>query len=296
MANKIEQWCESIQSHEGWILPCTKYPAGSASFRNNNPGNFRCSSLVMGELGATKCVNNLAVFPNYETGFKALKQFLIYACTDKLRSYKSTMTLLDFYKVYAPSSDNNNPLNYATCVAKDLGISINTQIKELYEPMQTPETPTQGTFKVLSQKDPKWGEEFIGSSGLKIKNYGCLITCISSLSSWYGKFKDPAWMAKNLSFTPSGLFYWNSITKKELNMRFVYRYYQRNDTKIREILASRDNACILQTEMNGYQYWVALIGYSRILSYKISDPIDGKVRYFNDKYKVITGFAEVTKF
>ena len=79
-------------------------------------------------------------------------------------------------------------------------------------------------------------------------------------------------------------------------MRFVYRYYQRNDIKIREILASRDNACILQTEMNGYQYWVALIGYSRILSYKISDPIDGKVRYFNDKYKVITGFAEVTKF
>ena len=79
-------------------------------------------------------------------------------------------------------------------------------------------------------------------------------------------------------------------------MRFVYRYYQRNDAKIREILASKDNACILQTEMNGYQHWVALIGYSRILGYKISDPIDGKIRYFNDKYKVIKGYAEVANY
>ena len=118
---KIDQWAKAIQKHEGYF-------PGSASYRNNNPGNFRCSALIMGELGATKCVNNLAVFPTFEKGYAALKQFLIYACTDQLRSYKSTMTLLDFYKVYAPSSDNNNPLNYATAVAKDLGISINTKI------------------------------------------------------------------------------------------------------------------------------------------------------------------------
>jgi hypothetical protein len=125
MQNRIDDWAEQIKIHEGYF-------PGSASYRNNNPGNFRCSSLIMGELGATKCVNNLAVFPDYETGWKALKQFLVYACTDKLRSYKSTMTLLDFYKVYAPSADNNNPLNYATCVAKGLGVTVDTRISTLY--------------------------------------------------------------------------------------------------------------------------------------------------------------------
>lgn len=125
--NKIEEWALAIKKHEGWF-------PGSASYRNNNPGNFRCSPLVMGELGAIKCVNNLAVFPDYETGFKALKQFLIYVCTDQLKSYKSTMTLLEFYQRYAPSSDNNNPKNYAQCVAEDLKITPETIIGTLYSP------------------------------------------------------------------------------------------------------------------------------------------------------------------
>ena len=293
MANKIEQWCESIQSHEGWILPCTKYPAGSASFRNNNPGNFRCSSLVMGELGATKCVNNLAVFPNYETGFKALKQFLIYACTDKLRSYKSTMTLLDFYKVYAPSSDNNNPLNYATCVAKDLGISINTQIKELYEPMQTPETPVQ-LFKVFSQNDPIWKNDKIGGTNLTVGNYGCTTSCVSDGGTWFGEIITPKELASHKElYTSGGLIIWKMIKTIFKKMKFFYRYYSFNESIIDKYLIINPNTVVLLNVDRGY-HWVFALSKGNG-GYTCSDPYPylAKKRFYS--FNDIDGFTVLIK-
>jgi hypothetical protein len=38
------------------------------------------------------------------------------------------MTLLQYIGKYAPSSDNNNPQGYASAIANNLGISINTKI------------------------------------------------------------------------------------------------------------------------------------------------------------------------
>jgi hypothetical protein len=180
----IEKWALAIKKHEGFYPPSPQYPTGSAAYRNNNPGNFRCSGLVMGEFGATKCINNLAVFPTYEKGFAALKQFLIYAVTDKLRAYKSSMTLLDFYKVYAPSSDNNNPLNYATHVAKDLGVTVNTKIKDLADTAPAPTPAPTPVFKLvpLSQRDPRWRDVKLGFSTLTIGGYGCYITCLAMIT------------------------------------------------------------------------------------------------------------------
>lgn len=135
--NRIEDWAKAIQKHEGY------YP-GSRSYRNNNPGNFRCSTLVMGELGAIRCDDNFAVFPDFETGFRALCQFLTYACEGKLRSYKPEMTLYEFYAVYAPSGDGNYPRGYAEAVAKDLGIPATTKIKDLLGELE--ETEKAGRF------------------------------------------------------------------------------------------------------------------------------------------------------
>lgn len=165
--NRIEEWAKAIQKHEGYF-------PGSASYRNNNPGNFRCSSLVMGEFGATKCVNNLAVFPTFEKGFAALKQFLIYACTDQLKSYKKEMTLLEFYSVYAPSADGNSPFNYSTAVAKELGVLINTKIKTLYE-----EEPAAVKIVIENQLDTKkWGKWYLGKvKTSSFEKFGCHLFC-----------------------------------------------------------------------------------------------------------------------
>lgn len=144
----------------------------------------------------------------------------------------------------------------------------------------------------LSQRDPRWAYEKIGSSTATIGKYGCLITDISMFSSWYGKYRDPKWMARNLAFTRDGLLIWKSIDSSELPMKFVYRYYTKNDTKIREILASRDGVCLLQVN---YNHWVALVGYSRLYGYRVADPYYGDVIYLSKRNYKITGFAELTR-
>lgn len=122
----IKTWAKAIQDHEGY------YP-GSRSYRNCNPGNFRnSSSNFLENLGATGSdKDGFGIFPSYEIGFNALCSFLIMACENKLSSYSSSMTLFDFYKTYAPSSDGNNCLAYAKTVAAKLGCTINTKIEEL---------------------------------------------------------------------------------------------------------------------------------------------------------------------
>ena len=110
-------------------------------------------------------------------------------------------------------------------------------------------------------------------------------------SYWYGKYKDPAWMAKNLSFS-NDLLIWGSVTKSELPMRFVYRYYKKDDNKIKEILKSRDGICVLQVNNN---HWVALVGFSNFFGYKVNDPFHGDTIYLKDRKYNITGFAEFTR-
>lgn len=178
--NRIEDWALAIKAHEGWITPEDKnpeYPNGTASYRNNNPGNFRCYQLVMGEFGAIGCINNLAVFQTYEQGFNSLKQFLIYACTNELRNYKSTMSLLEFYKKYAPSSDGNNPMNYATDVARRLGVSIDTKIGDLYVAGSVESEDTE--IKIEDQLS--FGDVRFGNTKLKITLYGCKFLCVKYL-------------------------------------------------------------------------------------------------------------------
>ena len=154
-------------------------------------------------------------------------------------------------------------------------------------------------MKLLSQKNPLWASVKLGQSNLTIGNYGCLITSISMALSWYvetfklGKWKDPEWMAKNLKFTMGGLFIWKSLDDSELPIKFVYRYYSRNDAKCLEILKSTYNVCILRVVLNGYQHWVFLINNTK-KGFVIADPIDGKIRYLSEKYRTITGFAELT--
>jgi hypothetical protein len=124
----IPTWAKAIQTHEGYYV-------GSRSYRNNNPANFKVGSKLtsfMVSLGATGVDSGgFCIFSSYEIGFNALVEFLKMACTDRLISYRGNMTLAEFFAVYAPSSDNNNPLEYAKAVAKAVGATIETKIVEL---------------------------------------------------------------------------------------------------------------------------------------------------------------------
>ena len=130
---------------------------------------------------------------------------------------------------------------------------------------------------LLSQKDYRWGEEFIGKSDSKLKNFGCTLTSISMLTHYLGDYKTPDWLARNLSFLKDKII-WTSLNNRTC-LKFVYRYYARDDKKIKEILDSKNNYCLLQ--VNNGIHWVLLIGYDDKRGFKFADP------YFKDiAYKI----------
>lgn len=124
----IPVFAKAIQAHEGYFK-------GSRSFRNNSPANFKTGGTLtpyMTKLGGVSLdAQHFVVFPTYEVGFNALCVFLRDACLGKLSSYQPTMTLYEFFQKYAPSSDNNDPKNYAVQVAKKVGCSIDTKLSEM---------------------------------------------------------------------------------------------------------------------------------------------------------------------
>lgn len=119
----LETFALAIQQHEGWFPPGGSYPKGSASFRNSNPGNLK----YVGQREATgKDERGFAIFPDYSAGLRAL-QFDIGLKLGRNPDWNFE----DFFSVYAPSTDNNDPFQYARVVAKKLGVNSKTRIKDV---------------------------------------------------------------------------------------------------------------------------------------------------------------------
>lgn len=113
----LDSFALEIQKFEG-------YYEGSLSYRNNNPGNLRYSSLQTGKK------DGFAYFETYDDGFNALINYLGNICENKSNIYTPEMTLEEFFHVYAPPSDNNNSSYYASVVTDNLGVDDEHQIKE----------------------------------------------------------------------------------------------------------------------------------------------------------------------
>lgn len=205
MANRIKDWGQATQKHEGY------YP-GSRSYRNHNPGNFRCAEWLMKEFNAVRCEDNFIVFPDYATGLRALEGFLTYAASGQLKNYRATMTLASnpnavdikvwnnsskeqrdkiekdgkmpsFYQVYAPSADGNNPKNYGDDIIKQLGVPVTTMIKDLYEAAPAP-IPTPKIVIENQLDTKKWGKWYLGKvKTSSFEKFGCFLFCWSYLYS-----------------------------------------------------------------------------------------------------------------
>ena len=108
---KLEDFCLAIRDFEG--------KPGDLNYRNNNPGNIR------GRDG------KFLKFPTYAQGWSYLKDYVTRAATGKHKAYKPDFTIKQFFNVYAPSSDNNQPDLYANWVASRIGLATTFQIKNL---------------------------------------------------------------------------------------------------------------------------------------------------------------------
>lgn len=109
--SKLIEWALAIKDYEGG--------PGDLNHRLNNPGNIRS---VKGPF---------LKFKTWEEGWNALLDYLTRAATGKHKAYKPEFTLEQFFRVYAPIADKNNPVAYAKYVAKRLGVPTSEKIKNL---------------------------------------------------------------------------------------------------------------------------------------------------------------------
>jgi len=120
-ASKITLWAVAIDHAEGDGLT---HP----NRINSNPWNLKYTGYTE-SLGATPGLkasdgSMFCKFENYHAGLQAITQFLTDACNDRLKAYRSTMTLDEFTTVYAQPPNKN----YVDAVAKELNVSPSTPI------------------------------------------------------------------------------------------------------------------------------------------------------------------------
>lgn len=108
---RLNTMCLAIRDYEG--------APGDRNYRNNNPGNCRYSSVgylpIYGYVG--KDPQNFAIFKDYATGFMYLQNLV------KHKIHQNpNQTLVQFMEIYAPVTDNNDPITYAKFIGKRLGV------------------------------------------------------------------------------------------------------------------------------------------------------------------------------
>lgn len=121
LTDRMNNFCLAIQAHEGYFI-------GSRSYRNNNPGNLRFAGQ---RLAIGKDPKDFAIFKTYDGGFQTLREMITRAASGQSSVYQPTMTILQFFRKYAPAADSNNPDTYAAFVASKCGLLISSQIREL---------------------------------------------------------------------------------------------------------------------------------------------------------------------
>lgn len=139
----------------------------------------------------------------------------------------------------------------------------------------------------LSQRDAAWASVLLPGTKLTIGRYGCLVTSIADLSSYFGNSLRPDEIAGLCKFTPDGLLYWNTAVFKE----FEFERREQGFNPLNIVVAIQDpNRGVALQVANG-SHWVVGEGYDTLLKkITIADPWLGDMCEVS-RYSNITGAA-----
>ena len=116
----LDIFCTAIRDFEG--------QPGDLNYKNNNPGNFRCSPVgYLPKYGKVLCVGGFARFYSYELGWEYLQATVMHWA-----HLHPNWTIRDFFYHYAPPSDNNPTEAYALNIAKRCGVGVDTTLLQLF--------------------------------------------------------------------------------------------------------------------------------------------------------------------
>jgi len=120
-----EALADCIMRFEGWVAPqATTFKVGSTSWRNRNPGNLRPYNADQ-----PKDDKGYRIFETLADGWLALLADITIKLTGQSAHKLTTQnTLFDFFSIYAPPTDNNDPQHYARTIAAWLNFIYNTNL------------------------------------------------------------------------------------------------------------------------------------------------------------------------
>jgi len=108
ISNLIPSFAQAIARAEGF------YIKGSVPARINNPGD-----LKLGDIGFGALPSGITIFPTFDQGCRALYHQLDLILTNKSSEYNTSMT---FSQIAVIWTGNDNPMGWASTVAKSLNI------------------------------------------------------------------------------------------------------------------------------------------------------------------------------
>lgn len=112
--NPIEATAQAIYMFEGGAHP------QSRNVRNLNPGNLRPLNEFQSHDG-----QGYRMFDSFAAGWVALTDDIKFKVNHRL---SPTQTMLDFFNIYAPQEDHNDPDGYAQFVCHWLTLALNKPI------------------------------------------------------------------------------------------------------------------------------------------------------------------------
>jgi len=140
----------------------------------------------------------------------------------------------------------------------------------------------------LGQRDSRWGNIALGFSNTKIKDFGCVITCIAMLAG-----TTPDVVNRELKrvggFANGNLVVWSKIPAAFPQLTFITRSKVYNNDVVKANLP-----CLVEVDFDNSpnsfgNHWVIYIGNQRLL-----DPWTGQERS-TSSYKITKGYAIVKK-
>jgi hypothetical protein len=137
---------------------------GSRAWRNNNPGNMEAGSFANSH-GAIGTDGRMAIFPDAETGRKALASLLS-------GDTYAGLTIAEALEKYAPAIENDVEA-YVEAITKQTGLSEDTvlgdmssdELGSVMNAIQTHEGWSEGEVYDGGADSPDWAREVMGVSG-----------------------------------------------------------------------------------------------------------------------------------
>lgn len=135
--------------------------------------------------------------------------------------------------------------------------------------------------QIFSQRDGRWANDKMGTSGLKIYSWGCTITSIASLLCWAGYIETPETVNRRLSanggyYKDTALVLWGVVGRLWPKIKWIKRGYNYNNVEVAWYIYGKKTPVLVEvngSKIGAYRHWVLFLGDG-----KMADPWYGTIK------------------